>query len=171
MYDARRTADGFGVFVCASIMSERRAGGARYKTTGLRGGRRGIPGPGYPLETEYCPDQEWKWIVQRYPAQSVSHGQIVGAIITKQQPVAVTRDARSRIPIRNSTVQTKSGNGLSSVIPHNLFRMKSDPCQVQLCSMWLFDVAWSRQRLQGINTGEPQVRLQHSAACERHPVQ
>ena len=42
-HKVRHTADGFGVFVCVSIMSERRAGEARYKTTGLRGKREGIP--------------------------------------------------------------------------------------------------------------------------------
>ena len=39
-HDVRLTADGFGVFIGVSIMSERRAGGARLQACG---GNEGIP--------------------------------------------------------------------------------------------------------------------------------
>ncbi len=51
-HDVGPTADGFGVFVCVSIMSERRAGGERLQALG---GSAGIPEGRADAEANECP--------------------------------------------------------------------------------------------------------------------
>ncbi len=52
MYNIRHTADGFGAFVCVSIMSERRTGGERLQALG---GREGSPEGRADAEANECP--------------------------------------------------------------------------------------------------------------------